>query len=288
MLSGIVLALAVAICGFAFIFYSPFTYAVLSASSHGPDLSFEARQIGGVPVPYPLEFSGFPAADLCGVWANGAGTVERLTSTGRVHAVAYSLEEGAAIQQVGNDERFGDSGNYNNVALFCDLPGIETGETLVVESRMMFRNMYGSAGLYVHTPAIDAQGNINPGGFQAVGFSVGGEFIETKIGAGLQFQEIWGWGPIQGTQISPDVAEDWATYRLEISANGAGQVASLFVGGKPMGALEIKHPLAGNLQLQIWSDNYKTPAWFYPLGFGNVPEGETQEVLVDFVRTSKK
>jgi hypothetical protein len=249
-------------------------YALLRWTAAPPDPTFVPRVLPAPAAGYRLTFDDFPSPELCDVWINARKENHRLTEAGTAHAGAYRLDGGRAIHTVGPDPDFH---GYNNVVLFCALPQPKVGQTLIIEMPMTITNLAGSTGFYVERPVIDIKGEINPGGFQAVGLSVGGKDIAARIGRGAHLHEVWGWSTIRGVHLADDDAS--GTYRLELRVIADDrQTASLFRDGELVGTLPLEHPLSGDLELQIWLDNYKVPWTYFPLGFGNVDPPETLEI----------
>ena len=279
----IVIALVALIAAWLALSNDTVVYALLRWTAAPPDLAFPARVLPAPAAGYRLTFDEFPPAELCDVWINARKENHRLTEPGSAHAGAYRLDGGRAIHTVGPDPDFD---GYNNVVLFCALPQPKAGERLVIEMPMAIANLAGSTGFYVERPVIDAKGDINPGGFQAVGLSIGGRDIAARIGKGIHLHEVWGWSTIRGVRVDGD--DFSGVYRLELRASADGrQMATLFRDGAPVGTLLLDHPLTGDLELQIWLDNYKVPWTYFPLGFGNVDPPETIEladVSVSLVR----
>jgi hypothetical protein len=270
----IVAALVAVIAAWLALSSDAVVYALLRWTAAPPDLAFAARVLTAPAAGYRLTFDEFPPAELCDVWINARKENRRLTEPGSAHAGAYRLDAGRAIHMVGPDPDFD---GYNNVVLFCALPQPKAGETLVIEMPMTIANLAGSTGFYVERPVIDAKGDINPGGFQAVGLSIGGRDVAARIGRGAHLHEVWGWSTIRGIRVDGDGFS--GTYRLELHvASAEHQTATLFRDGEPVGTLALDHPLAGDLELQIWLDNYKVPWTYFPLGFGNVDPPETLEL----------
>ena len=263
----------VIVAAFAFMASETFAYRVLRATAMPPQLDFAARVLPAPERGYTLAFDEFPPSPLCDVWINARKQNHLLREPGAAHAGSYRLDGGRAIHAVGPDPDFD---GYNNVVLFCALPQPKAGETLVIEMPMKITNLAGSTGFYVERPVIDAKGDINPGGFQAVGLSIGGRDIAARIGRGAHLHEVWGWSTIRGVAVAGDFS---ATYRLELAvASATEQTATLFRDGTAVGTLALDHPLTGDLELQIWLDNYKVPWTYFPLGFGNVDPPETLEL----------
>ena len=263
----------VAVVALAFIGSEAFAYRVLRATAVPPQLDFAARVLPAPERGYVLAFDEFPPSPLCDVWINARKANQLLREPGSAHAGSYRLDGGRAIHTVGPDPDFH---GYNNVVLFCALPQPKAGEKLVIEMPMKITNLAGSTGFYVERPVIDARGEINPGGFQAVGLSIGGKDVGARIGRGANLHEVWGWSTIRGVAVAGDFS---ATYRLELAAASATeQTATLFRDGSAVGTLALDHPLAGDLELQVWLDNYKVPWTYFPLGFGNVDPPETLEL----------
>ncbi len=249
-------------------------YALLRWTAAPPVLDFPARVLPAPSAGYTLAFDEFPPSPLCDVWINARKQNHLLREPGVAYAGSYRLDAGRAIHTVGPDPDFD---GYNNVVLFCALPQPKAGETLVIEMPMTISNLAGSTGFYVERPVIDAKGDINPGGFQAFGLSIGGKDIAARIGRGAHLHEVWGWSTIRGIRVDGDGFS--GTYRLELHvASAEHQTATLFRDGEPVGTLALDHPLAGDLELQIWLDNYKVPWTYFPLGFGNVDPPETLEL----------
>ncbi|MGH7804892.1 MAG: hypothetical protein ACREQJ_11130 [Candidatus Binatia bacterium] len=249
-------------------------YALLRWTAAPPALDFTARVLPAPERGYTLTFDGFPPSPLCDVWINARKQNHLLREPGSAHAGTYGIDAGRAIHTVGPDADFD---GYNNVVLFCALPQPKPGETLVVEMPMAITNLAGSTGFYVERPVIDARGEINPGGFQAVGLSIGGKDVGARIGRGAHLHEVWGWSTIRGVALATD--DFSGAYRLELAvASTKEQTATLFRNGERVGSLALDHPLAGDLELQVWLDNYKVPWTYFPFGFGNVDPPETLEL----------
>lgn len=263
----------------AVLFYEPLTYSLVKASAVPPDVNFVAKVFPAEGA-YTIPFTSFPSMPECEVWINGAGNVVQLKEPGGYHAGQYLIEDGSAVHIVGNDIDFANESKqetYNNVALFCGLPRPEDGQKLVAEIPMEVINLAGSSGAYFEAPAINAEGKLNPGGFNAVGLSLGGKDIQARIGNGIHLHEIWGWSPIQGVR-DPNTNYS-GVYRLELLFMPSGhQFIAMFHDGVEVGRFQLEHPFGDNIELQIWLDNYETPVYLFPFGHANVTTPEELRV----------